>query len=262
MASLARITVYPIKSLDGISTPSVEITQGGSLQYDREFAFVNDEGKFINGKKYNRIHLIRTIFHLREKTVEFSFPQNEVSKIFHLEKQTDEISSLISDFLGSRVSLRQNTENGFPDDLSASGPTIAGSQSLSEVTTWFPQLSFEEVHRRFRPNLLLNTDAPFWEDQLFGEKGDKRKFLINDVEFWGTNPCARCAVPTKNPETAEPITGFQKHFSEMRKQTLPPWSSISQFDHYYRFCVNTFIPSAKKGKLLSVGDVVTVDSTY
>ena len=52
MKTIERITVYPIKSLDGINVDKVEITQGGSLRYDREFALVDGDGKFINGKKY------------------------------------------------------------------------------------------------------------------------------------------------------------------------------------------------------------------
>lgn len=262
MKTLERITVYPIKSLDGIDLNKVEITSGGSLRFDREFAFLDEDGKFINGKKYKQIHLIRSIFHLDETLGEFSIEQDNFKKIFHLEKEKNGIEKFFSDFFGKKISFQQNKGSGFPDDLNAYGPTVVGSASLEEVANWFPQISFEELYRRFRPNLLLNSTPPFWEDNLFGEKGEEKLFHFGNVKFFGINPCARCAVPTKNPTNGEAVPFFQKHFSEMRKSALPEWSNVSQFDHYYRFCVNTKIPESEAGKFLSVGDPISLDPQY
>ena len=262
MKTLERITVYPIKSLDGITLDKVEITPGGSLKYDREFAFVDEDGKFINGKKYKQIHLIRSVFHLDETLGEFSIEQDNFKKIFHLEKEKKELENFFSEFFNKKLFFQQNINNGFPDDLIASGPTIVSAASLEEVAKWFPDISAEELFTRFRPNLLLNDSPPFWEDNLFSEKGGEKLFHVGNVKFFGKNPCARCAVPTKNPTSGEAIPFFQKHFSEMRKSSLPEWSNISQFDHYYRFCVNTRIPVTEAGKFLSVGDHVSFDPQY
>jgi len=262
MKTLERITVYPIKSLDGIDLNKVEITQGGSLRFDREFALFDEDGKFINGKKFGQIHLIRSIYYLNERLVEFSIEKDNFKKVFHLEKEKTEIESFFSKFLQKKVTFHRNKENGFPDDLSASGPTVVSSASLEEVAKWFPNILVEELYRRFRPNLLISNAPSFWEDNLFGEKGEEKHFQIGDFRFIGMNPCARCAVPTKNPGTGEAISSFQKHFTEMRKSTLPEWSNVSQFDHYYRFCVNTKISRTKAGKFLSVGDVVLLQPQY
>ncbi len=262
MKTLERITVYPIKSLDGVNLDAVEITQGGSLKYDREFAFVDEDGKFINGKKYWQIHLIRSIYHLDETSVEFSIERENYKKNFHLEKEKPGIEKFFSEFLGKKISFRQNKQSGFPDDLQASGPTVVSVASLQEVAKWFPNVSVEELHKRFRPNLLLNDTPAFWEDNLFGEKGEEKLFHIGEVKFFGMNPCARCAVPTKNPESGEAIPFFQKHFSEMRKTTLPAWSNLSQFDHYYRFCVNTKVSGTEAEKILLTGDAISLNPHY
>lgn len=259
MKTLERITVYPIKSLDGITLDKVEITPGGSLKYDREFAFVDEDGKFINGKKFSQIHSIHAHYLLTESLVEFSFEQSSLKKTFHLEKEKNGIEKFFSDFFGKKLSFRQNKGSGFPDDLNAYGPTVVGTASLEEVAKWFPQISFEELYRRFRPNLLINSAPPFWEDNLFGEKGEEKFFQIGEIIFAGVNPCARCAVPTKNPAGGEAVPFFQKHFSDKRKSSLPEWANISQFDHYYRFCVNTRIPVTEAGKFLSVGDPISFD---
>ncbi len=262
MKSLERITVYPIKSFDGINLDSVEITQGGSLRYDREFAFIDEDGKFINGKKFPQIHSIQTHFNLTASLVEVSVKQDNLKKIFHLEKEKNEIEKFFSELFEKKLFFRQNKESGFPDDLTAYGPTVVSTASLEEVAKWFSAISFEELYRRFRPNLLINASPPFWEDNLFGEKEEEKVFQIGETKFAGVNPCARCSVPTKNPENGEAIPSFQKHFSEMRKNTLPNWSSISQFDHYYRFCVNTKIPLTEVGKTLTIGDTATIEPHY
>lgn len=262
MKTLERITVYPIKSLDGITLDKVEITPSGSLKYDREFALADEDGKFINGKKFSQIHSIRTHFNLTESLAEFSIEQSSLKRTFHLEKEKNGIEKFFSDFFGKKLSFQQNKGSGFPDDLHAYGPTVVGSASLEEVAKWFPQISVEELYRRFRPNLLITGAPAFWEDNLFGEKGEAKLFHIGNVKFFGINPCARCAVPTKNPVTGESISFFQKHFTEMRKSTLPNWSNISQFDHYYRFCVNTKIPITEAGKILSIGDTLRIAPQY
>jgi len=262
MKTLERITVYPIKSLDGVNVDAVEITHGGSLNYDREFAFVDEEGKFITGKRYGDIHLIRCVYRLDEMLVEFSIEQESFKKFFHLEKEKPKIEKFISDFLGKKISFQQNKQSGFPDDLKAYGPTVVSMASLQEVAKWFPNISVEELYRRFRPNLLLNDTPVFWEDNLFGEKGSELFFQIGEVKFVGINPCARCAVPTKNPVNGTAVPFFQKHFSEMRKTTLPSWSTLSQFDHYYRFCVNTKIPDTESGKTLFAGNTILLEPIY
>jgi uncharacterized protein YcbX len=97
----------------------------------------------------------------------------------------------------------------------------------------------------------------FWEDQLFGE--DERsvvRFQIGEVHFEGSNPCARCPVPPRDPFTGISLDGFQKRFTQLREATLPPWSPRPRFDHFYRFATNTRVPSSESGHLLRQGDPV------
>jgi uncharacterized protein YcbX len=56
-----------------------------------------------------------------------------------------------------------------------------------------------------------------WEDRLFAE--DERsvvRFLIGDVAFEGSNPCARCPVPSRDPRTGEILLDFTRRFSDLR----------------------------------------------
>lgn len=145
---------------------------------------------------------------------------------------------------------------GFPDDLKSSGPTVISSATLAEVASWFPDISVDEIRRRFRANIEIDDTPPFWEDQLFAEKGEILSFHVGKVQFEGTYPCQRCPVPTRDAFTGEAYPNFQKIFVEKRKETLPEWAKLSQFNHFYRLSVNTRIPESEAGKILKVGDVV------
>lgn len=78
------------------------------------------------------------------------------------------------------------------------------------------------------------------------------------MRFLAHNPCQRCIVPSRDPDTGEVIQGFQKTFAELRKSQLPEWADVRRFNHFYRFAVNTSIPPTEAGKRLRVGDALVV----
>src|SRR5260370_28183516 len=75
----------------------------------------------------------------------------------------------------------------------------------------------------------------FWEDQLFSaEERTAVRFRIGEVNFEGSNPCARCPVPPRDPHTGVIIPGFQKIFSDYRRSHIPACCPEPRFHHYYR----------------------------
>ncbi|MBK9571056.1 MAG: MOSC N-terminal beta barrel domain-containing protein [Chitinophagaceae bacterium] len=55
---LSNITIYPVKSLDGITLQKAVITEGGCLLHDREYALADNKGNFIIGKSNPLVHFI------------------------------------------------------------------------------------------------------------------------------------------------------------------------------------------------------------
>ena len=99
----------------------------------------------------------------------------------------------------------------------------------------------------------------FWEDRLFAaSETNVVRFKIGDVAFEGSNPCARCPVPSRDSFTGAEVIGFQKRFSELRHASLPNWSPVERFDHFYKLATNTRVPSTECGKVLRVGDCLTL----
>ena len=62
--SVGRLFVHPIKSLDRVAVSEAVVFPGGGLQHDREFALFDSNGRWINGKRDPRIHLIRSEYDL------------------------------------------------------------------------------------------------------------------------------------------------------------------------------------------------------
>jgi len=254
---LGKIQIFPIKSLDGISVDEIRITSGGILENDRVYAIFDEAGRVVNGKRTNRIHQLRSVFDDQVKEISvWQTGKGEGSRAHFCLAEPSAFEKWLGDFFGFDVTLGHEPEKGFPDDTTASGPTITSDASLLEIKKWFPELTLESSRRRFRANLELTGGAPFCEDQLFGAPEELKPFRIGTVNFCGHNPCQRCVVPTRDPDSGEGLSNFQKKFMELRKQYLPGWSDARRFNHFYRFAVNTSIPAGEAGKLLRVGDPV------
>jgi uncharacterized protein YcbX len=251
---IAKIVIFPIKSLDGASRDEVRLTEGGILENDRVWAIFDQGGRVVNGKRNARVHELRCEFDAPIQEVQL-WQKSESRVQFPLDDPAP-MARWLGDFFGFPVELRRETARGFPDDHTAFGPTITSEASLREIQTWFPDLTVDSLRRRFRTNLELTDCEPFGEDRLFGAPDELKPFAIGPVNFFGHNPCQRCVVPTRDPDSGQGTADFQKKFMEQRKKLLPAWSNAARFNHYYRFAINTSVPPGEGGKTLRVGDSI------
>ena len=253
---LAAISVYPVKSLDGVALTQATVLESGALQHDREFALFDEQGRFVNGKRNAKVHLLRSTFDAHFKQLSLQIQGTNHSVDFHINDERTDLETWLSNYFGFPVKVGQNTLTGFPDDTNAPGPTVISTGTIEEVASWFPRVSVDEMRVRLRANLEISGVPPFWEDQLFTEAGHGVQFQIGGVLFEGINPCQRCVVPTRNSKTAEVTANFQKIFVAKRKETLPPWANMNSFNHFFRLSVNTKVPS--EAGVLRIGDTVNI----
>ena len=267
---LANISLYPIKSLDPLPVREARIGPGGGLEFDRAWALYSADGQWVNGKRSTAIHLIRAAFTPDISSVTLSVPGDRrkiPTKTFAFPGDTAAASKWFSNFFEQPITVRHSPE-GFPDDTIANGPTIVSTASLQAVCGLFTGMTIDDTRLRFRTTLEIDGDgsaaAPaevpaFWEDQLFSaEERSAVRFRIGEVSFEGSNPCARCPVPPRDPHTGVIIPGFQKIFSDYRRSHVPAWCPEARFDHYYRLATNTQVASSEAGKILSVGDLLVL----
>jgi len=255
MPHLARIAVYPIKSLDPLPLSTARLLSGGGLEHDRRFAIRDLEGKFVNGKRTAAIHAIECRYDPATRNVLVGLRTSPDRQTFRVDADRQALEGWFSRHFEMPVTLHEDDRQGFPDDLEASGPTVIGRATLETVAGWFPGLSLDDVRLRFRANLEIDGVPPFWEDRLYATAGSTVAFRIGGGVLRGTNPCQRCVVPSRSPSSGEVIAGFAKIFSGRREATLPDWAERSRFNHFYRLSVNTQTLTAGT---LRVGDELTI----
>jgi uncharacterized protein len=294
--ALTGIRLHPIKSLDPVSVAQARIGPGGGLEHDRAWALFSVDGRWVNGKRTAAMHLIRATYAPDLSSVTLAVPgdrRNIPPRTFPFPSGTEDAAEWFSVYFEQQILVRHAPE-GFPDDSIANGPTIISTASLRAVCDWFPGMTLDNARERFRTTLEIDnaradaeigdSDAAatkvstnganlaanaasmnghlpaFWEDQLYGEnERSVVRFRIGEVAFEGSNPCARCPVPARDPQTAADLTGFQKRFSDLRRETLPPWAPAARFDHFYRLATNTRVAHTETGKPLRVGDSLILE---
>ncbi len=283
--SLAGIQRFPIKSLDPESREHARLATDGALRGDRRWAIVDrpasepydptaadvtGTGDYVNGKKTDAVHRIRSRFHppadggpavsLREQ----SAPPSATRRFDLYEGGSDRnerdvhagANEWLSASLGRPVSLRWD-RRGQHDDRERHGPTVVSTATLREIAAWF-DITLASARRRFRANLEIGGVPPFWEDRLFADEGTVVAFRVGSALVEGIHPCQRCAVPGRDPDTGAETPDFRKTFIRRRRETLPPWTECDRFDHPFRLMVNTRLPRESDGMWVAVGDEVGV----
>lgn len=254
---VSKIFIYPVKSFDHVELNEVTIGKR-CLLHDREFAVFNQEGKYVNGKRTPRINELRSAFDMSDYSVTFNLNGDLISEKFNLLNDKVQIENYLSEFFGYRVNLSRNDEGKFLDIPDDSGITVSSESSLSALMVYFPEINIEQMRLRFRANIEFTGTEPFWEDRLFSKPGNVIEFNINEVKLFGISPRARCIVPTRDSLTGITYPRFTKKFSEARKKTLPEWSELNEYDHYYYLNVDVLIPDSETGKKIRLGDSINI----
>jgi uncharacterized protein YcbX len=192
MPTLDRITIYPVKSLDGVDVTAARVLPGGALEHDRRWQLVDMEGRVVNAKWTPLCHAIRAEFDLAPVGQGGGRPEPGANRIhlaidpaavrasaipgvarlaslaadsFPLVPGPDGPCGWLGEALGVGVLLLERPDGGFPDDRDAPGPTLVSTASLAEVARWF-SFDLDEARRRFRANLEVGGCDAFWEDAL------------------------------------------------------------------------------------------------
>jgi uncharacterized protein YcbX len=259
--AVVRLRVFPFKSLPGADVDAASLTLRGGLRGDREFALFDESG-CVNGKRNPDVHALRVWFDGGLSTATFISTLTGERFAFDLAGSVHGLEAWLAGHFQRRITVRRERDGGFPDDPDAPGPTVVSAATLAAVATWFPGLTADSVRLRLRTNIEIEGVPAFWEDRLFARMGMVVPFRIGEALLEGTNPCARCVVPSRDPDSGAPIPGFPKRVSERRAAMLPPWADRSRFDHFYRLALNTRPASAhaQVGRTIRTGDPLTITS--
>ncbi|RQG89772.1 MOSC domain-containing protein [Natrarchaeobius halalkaliphilus] len=268
MARIANLWVYPVKGLDRMSVEEIRINDAGTFQGDRAYALVDPEErsriedrtdsveKTFNGKEIDDLHSFESAFDPETETLTLRIDETSETSRFDLSTDRDEASDWFSEFVGEAVELRERGPPSFIDRPKL-GPSVISTGTLEEVASWFDSMSVEGARRRFRPNIEISGVPPFWEDQFLRE--NPSGFDVGRTRFEGAEACARCVVPSRDPDTGRETENFSARFSERREQTLPEWVDEDAFEHFFTVMLITSVPERSRGTTVRVGDEVSAN---
>ena len=240
--TLSEIWIYPVKSLGGIRMHSAKVLEKG-LQYDRRWMLVDENSICMTQRDFAAMALFKLSINGDDITITFrkdvhslenssitintnSPALGKVTRATIWDDQVDviEVDYRISDWfsthLGASCKLVSFPEtNPRPVDprykvneehvsLADAFPFLIIGQSSLDLLNH--KLNDPIPMNRFRPNFVFTGGEPHEEDSW-------RNFSIGKNKFVGVKPCARCAVPTINQDTAakgfEPsltLSGYRK----------------------------------------------------
>lgn len=275
---VTRLFVHPIKGVAPVEVSRWDVDEFG-LRDDRRWMIVARDGLFLSQRNVPRLALIRAEFAdsgllLRAPDVADLFLPDAVVRPANGDRMrvtvwNDSVRSRIveggasewlSRVLGRTCSLCWMPREDTPLRVlpRAANPIIQRDRPVSFADAFpFLLITMEAVTQlnariaakpdgekpniivqRFRPNIVI-TNAPAHAEDGW------RRIRIGAIPFLVSKPCARCAVPTVDPETAVRGTEPTRTLAQYRLHDGQVW-----------FGQNLVHESTGR---LSVGDVVEVD---
>jgi uncharacterized protein len=233
---VTEITIYPIKSLGGISLKSAVVEERG-LRYDRRWVLADDDNRFMTQRENEQMALIDVkiendglhVWHRLKRIAPLIIPFEPQTvdikditiwdDIVKATRVSDEADAWFSMVLGKncqlfyqtddsvrltdpRYSITKEEHTSFSDGYPI---LIIGQASLDKLNA---QLEEPFSMKRFRTNLVFSGGQAHHEDEL-------KYFKVGTAKLVGVKPCARCVMTTINPETAikgkEPLKTLSKY---------------------------------------------------
>lgn len=222
--TLSEIWIYPIKSLAGIRLSRATVMRKG-LQYDRRWMLVDEAGRFITQREHPEMALFKVTIE-KEKLLVKSLINTEApeSILIDLVPTNNEQASKVRIWDDEVEAVEANPEHShwfseklkfdcklvfFPEGNKRDiDPKYAHEKEQVSLADGYPfmiigQSSLDDLNsrmkvvlsmRRFRPTFVFTGGAPFEEDNW-------KFFRIGKNKFKGVKLCARCVLPTVDPDT-------------------------------------------------------------
>ena len=233
-AEISGLTIYPVKSMQGIELERAELTLHG-LQNDRRFMVVRANGRFVTQRDLSRLALVQTS--LDEDgivlsmdghgsvTVPFLADDGEriQTKVWGDECETVDQGESISRWLTSALESSGTLKlvrmaPGFvrpqsqPENLGTKTAThfadaapflVANESSLDVLNRELKTRGHSSVPmNRFRPNIVVRGLAPFAEHEIAELSSENYRLGL-------CHPCERCVVTTIDQATGIKNPGRQ-----------------------------------------------------
>ncbi|WP_166355059.1 MOSC domain-containing protein [Phytoactinopolyspora limicola] len=241
---IGELNVYPVKSTRGHSVESVDVEPWG-LAADRRWMVVDASGTVVTARVFSRLLTVTATHHspgrvtlerpgaepvsvdatgdaelvpvtIWRSQLKAAHPSPEADRWFSALLNhdvrlvwLDEPTRRSVNPAHGRESDRVSFADGYPVLLTT-------TSSLRQLNDWIVADALDRGEpapdplpmRRFRPNVVIENDEPFSEDEW-------TRVQLGDVTFRVAKPCARCVLTTIDPDTLlkgrEPIRTLARY---------------------------------------------------
>ncbi len=264
------LTIYPVKSLAGISLQTSELDSMG-LKFDRRWMLVSPDGMFLTQRRFPQMALVSTSLINGQVTLSMDGKEDHAVPEISVDAKTmdvriwkdtvtaqrvgDESDAWLSDALGFDCHLVHIADNevrqcsldyaeegdrtGFADAFPI---LVISEESLNDLNNKLGNKDKDPVPmKRFRPNIIVSGCEAFAEDTW-------KSLTIGEIPMSGIKLCDRCILTTVDPKTGK-RTG---------KEPLETLGEYRKWDNNVYFGMNII---HKQMGALNVSDEVTILST-
>lgn len=241
---VTSLWIYPIKSCRGISVPAARAGRRG-LDGDRRWMIVDQAGRFLTQREVPRMTLVRCA--LDGDTLEVSAPEQPPLAMprtpgdgprAEVEIWGDSFPALVHEgasewftralerpcravYMPEEVERTPGSGGRFPGDRVGFADgypyLLATEASLAELNRRLPEPITME---RFRPNIVVDGEAPFAED-------DWPEVRVGPVSFRVPKGCDRCAITTVDPDTGATGREPLRTLATFRRRDGAVWFAIN-----------------------------------
>ena len=218
---ITALNIYPVKSLGAISCAERSVERQG-LRGDRRYMLVDHQGRFITQRQFPKMALVKCTptddgYRLTAPAAEPLELPAELTEGTQLQVTVwrdtpraivgpDAANNWFSSVLGLDCRLvfladsdlrqvnPQRAQAGDQVSFADGAPLLLTSESsLADLNTRLPA---PVSMARFRPNIVVNSEVPYAEDEW-------RTIRVGECEFEVGWPCSRCVLTTVDPESGE-----------------------------------------------------------
>jgi len=222
---LARLYIYPIKSLGGIAL-NAATPLGRGLQYDRRWMLTDPDGTFLSQRSDSRMALLKPqmqdgrmvipALQKEDEHLSISLSGPETTSPVQVQVWDDSVTALpypseVNDWISRQldrpcqlVYIPDSSDRQVDLDYAQPGDQVGFADgfpylitTMSSLRDLNQRLDNPVTMERFRPNLIIEGDLEPWSEDEW------QQFRIGDYTFRSTKPCGRCQVVTIDPATAE-----------------------------------------------------------
>lgn len=220
---ISSLHIYPVKSGQGISLKTADMRPRG-LAYDRRLMIVDSDGQFLTQRQFPKLATLKTAF--AEDQLMVAWPGQDALCVQATTSQRvdvrvwrsnlsavamkDALNTALSNWLEKPVTLvkmdGRSEREADPNWVDAPSPVsfadgypilITNRASLDALNAHILEQGGHPVPMsRFRPNIVVNGDAPWAEDGW-------KQITIGDVVLDLVKPCIRCIMTTLDQSTGE-----------------------------------------------------------